>query len=93
MQVNVKLYGPFSLMSGRHEFTVNADEDVICVDDFLSLLARKIPHFSWSFNGTNTEQFLKQRILFVINGTPCSDKLKLIHDGDQIQILNPIAGG
>ncbi len=93
MQVNVKLYGHFSLMSGKREFAVKADEDVIRVDEFLSLLAKKIPHFSRYFNNMNMEQFLKQRILLVINGTPCSNKLKLIHDGDQIQLLNPIAGG
>jgi molybdopterin converting factor small subunit len=93
MQINVKLYGHFSSMSGRRELTVDADEDVIRVDDFLWLLAGKMPHFSRSLNGINTEQFLKQRILLVINGTPCSDKMKLIHDGDQIQVLSPISGG
>ena len=93
MQVNVKLYGPFSLMSGRDDFVIMVDEEAISVKDFLSLLSRKIPQFSRSLNSTDTEQFLKQRILLVINGTPCFEKLKLIHDGDQIQILTPVIGG
>ena len=93
MQVKVKLYGPFRMMSGRDEFTVKADEDVIRVKNFLSLLAGKIPQFRRTLNTMNTEQFLKQRILLVINGTPCYDELKLIHDGDQIKILTIVSGG
>ncbi len=93
MQVNVKLYGPFRMMSGRGEIAVKADDDAICVKDFLSLLARKIPQFSRTLSSTNAEQFLKERILLLTNDMPCNDELKLIHDGDQIKILTIVSGG
>lgn len=93
MRVTVKLYGPFSLMSGRNEFTIEAKEDDVSVEDFLSLLWRKLPQLRRSIKVVDVDQFLKQRILLVINNMPCSDKLQSIQDGDQIKILTPVAGG
>ena len=93
MQVHVKLYGPFSSMSGRDEFEIQADGDIICVEDFISLLGRALPQLRRSIKDVDVDQFLKQRILLVINGMPCSDKLQFIHDGDHIKILTPVTGG
>ena len=63
MRVTVKLYGPFSLMSGRNEFTFEAKEDDVSVEDFLSLLWRKLPQLRRSIKVVDVDQFLKQRIL------------------------------
>jgi molybdopterin converting factor small subunit len=93
MRVTVKLYGPFSLMSGRNEFAIEADEDTISVEDFLSLLGRKLPQLRRSIKNIEISQFLKQRILLVINGVPCSNKLESIQNGDMIKILTRVTGG
>lgn len=93
MQVTVKLYGPFSLMSGRNEFKIEVGEDTVSVEDFLSLLGRRLPQLGRSIKNADVDQFLKQRILLVINDKPCYEKLQSIRDRDQIKILTPITGG
>jgi hypothetical protein len=80
-------------MSGRNEFAIEADEDTVSVEDFLSLLGRKLPQLRRSIKDVDVDQFLKQRILIIINGRPCSDKLQLIQHRDQIKILSPLTGG
>jgi len=80
-------------MSGRDEFEIQADGDIICVEDFISLLGKKLPQLRRSIKDVDMDQFLKQRILLAINGMLCSDKLQFIHDGDHVKILSPVAGG
>ena len=93
MRVHVKLFGPFALMSGRKEFPVETDKEVLTVKDFLFLLSGKLPQIRKSLEDMEIEWFLSQRILLVINGMPCADKSKLLSEGDEIKILTPVAGG
>ena len=93
MQVHVKLFGPFALMSGRKELPVETDTEVFTVEDFLFLLAGKLPQIRKSMEDVDVEQFLTRRVLLVINGMPCSDPSKLLREGDEIKILTPVAGG
>ena len=93
MQVTVKLYGPFSLMSGRNKFAIETDEETISVEEFLFLLGRKLPQLERFLKNVEVNQLLKQRILLVINGVPCSDKLQSVQNGDLIKILTRVTGG
>ena len=93
MKVHVKLFGPFSLMSGRNEFEIQAVGESISVENFIPLLGTKLPHLKRSIKDIDADLFLKQRVLLVINGMPCSDKMQFIHDGDHIKVLTPVTGG
>lgn len=93
MQVHVKLFGPFALMSGRKEFPVETDKETVSVKEFLSLLSAKLPRIKKSLEDVDMEQFLSQKMLLVVNGMPCSDPSKFLGDGDEIKILTPVAGG
>ena len=93
MRVEVRLYGPFSLMSGKKAFPIESGEEAIPVEKFLFLLAGKLPRLKRTMNGADLDRFLKQRIMLVINGVPCSQRTRLLHDGDQVQVFTPIAGG
>jgi molybdopterin converting factor small subunit len=93
MQVHVKLFGPFALMSGRKEFPVETDKQTLAVRDFLFLLSGKLPQISKSLEDVDMKQFLNRRVLLVVNGMPCSDPSKLLGEGDEIKILTPVAGG
>jgi molybdopterin converting factor small subunit len=93
MRVQVKLFGPFALMSGRKEFPVETDKKDLSVEDFLFLLSGKLPQIRKSLEDVGMEQFLSRRVLLVINGMPCADKSKLLSEGDEIKILTPVAGG
>ena len=93
MRVQVKLFGPFALMSGRKEFPVETDKEVLTVKDFLFLLSRKLPQIRKSLEDVDMDQFLSRRVLLVLNGMPCSDPSKLLSEGDEIKILTPVAGG
>lgn len=93
MQVQVKLFGPFALMSGRKEFPVETDKETLAVRDFLFLLSAKLPQIRKSLEDVDMKQFLSRRVLLVVNGMPCSDPSKLLGEGDEIKILTPVAGG
>jgi len=93
VQVQVKLFGPFALMSGRKEFPVETDKETLAVRDFLFLLSAKLPQIRKSLEDVDMKQFLSQRVLLVVNGMPCSDPSKLLGEGDEIKILTPVAGG
>lgn len=93
MRVHVKLFGPFALMSGRKEFPVETDTEVLTVKDFLFLLSGKLPQIRKSLEDVDMGQFLSRRVLLVINGMPCSDPSKLLREDDEIKILTPVAGG
>jgi molybdopterin converting factor small subunit len=93
MQVHVKLFGPFSLMSGRREFPVETDQETLAVRDFLFLLSGKLPQIRKVLEDVGMEQFMNRRVLLVVNGMPCSDPSKLLGEGDEIKILTPVAGG
>lgn len=93
MKVHVKLYGPFSLMSGKNEFAIEAEKESINLEEFLSLLEARLPRLRRSMEDTDIEEFLKRRILLVVNDMPSYDKSTLISDGDQVKVLTPIAGG
>ena len=93
MQVHVKLFGPFALMSGRKEFPVETDKEILAVKDFLFLLSGKLPQLKKSLEDADMTTFLSHRVLLVINGMPCSDPLRLLGEGDEIKILTPVAGG
>lgn len=91
--MHVRLYGPFSLASGRSNFPMERKGTELSVQDFLSSLAGRIPKIEQALKGETAEKILKQRLMLVINGEICLDKSKLIRDGDQIKILTPITGG
>lgn len=93
MQVHVKLFGPFALMSGRKEFPVETDKETLSVRDFLFLLSEKLPQIRTSLEDMDMDEFLSRRILLVLNGMPCSDPSKFLSEGDEIKILTPVAGG
>lgn len=93
MQVQVRLYGPFSLMSGRREFPLETEGDEMEVGDFLDHLAGKLPQLKGALNAADREAFLKQKILLVVNGMPCAETSRLLHDGDRVQVLTPVSGG
>ena len=93
MQVHVKLFGPFALMSGRKEFPVETDKETLSVRDFLFLLSEKLPQIRKSLEDLDMEQHLSRRVLLVVNGMPCSDPSKLLRGGDEVKILTPVAGG
>ena len=93
MEVQVKLFGPFALMSGRKEFPVETDKEILAVRDFLFLLSAKLPQIRKSLEDVDMKQFLSQRVLLAVNGMPCSDPSKLLGEGDEIKILTPVAGG
>jgi hypothetical protein len=65
----------------------------IKVQDFLELLASRMPLVRNSITGMGAEELLKKRLLLVINGEVCNDPSGCIRDGDQLKILTQIAGG
>jgi molybdopterin converting factor small subunit len=93
MRVHVKLYGPFSLMTGRSKFSVEAQDNQISVKDFMVLLGKRLPRFGQAMSGLDDEVILGRRLFLLINGKPCSDASTVMYDGDQIQILTPVTGG
>lgn len=93
MNVEVKLYGPISFISGRKEFDLELEGEPSQVGDFFRLLYHKFPRFRDFWQGSDLDAFLEQRILCVINEEPCIDPLRPLKDGDQIKILTPVSGG
>lgn len=93
MQVHIKLYGPYSMMAGKKQFTMNIEQSHISVEDFLNLLLKRMPKLQQVFDGKDIERVLKRRMFLVINGSPCSNLSGIINNGDQVQVLTPIAGG
>lgn len=93
MQVHVKLYGPFSLMTGQKQFSMDIRQADISVEDFLGVLSNRMPRLGQVFNGSEMSRVLRSRMFLVINGSPCNNPNDMINDGDQVQVLTPVAGG
>jgi molybdopterin converting factor small subunit len=80
-------------MSGRKEFPVETHEEKVSVREFLILLSGKLPQVKKPLEEAGTAEFLRQRVLLVVNGMPCADPSRLLAEGDEIKILTPVAGG
>jgi len=93
LKIDVKLYGPFSLMSGRTEFHLDFQGESVSLESFFLVLCEKLPRFGAALRGSDPVQLLNQRILCMINESPCVDPSRILVDGDRIQILTPVSGG
>ena len=93
MEVHVKLYGPFTFMSGRREFTLQINRENVNVNDFLTLLVKKIPKLKQALDGIDIEKTIRHRLMLMVNGKQFVNASNMIHDGDQVQLLTPVAGG
>jgi molybdopterin converting factor small subunit len=63
------------------------------VEDFLPLLASRMPLAQKAMSGMGAEELLRKRMLLVINDEVCTDPSARIKDGDRIKILTQISGG
>jgi molybdopterin converting factor small subunit len=93
VRVRVKAYGPFSLASGRDSFFMDMEGTEMKVEEFLRLLASRMPLAQNAIIGMDAEELLRKRLLLVINDEVCTDPSERIKDGDRIKILTQIAGG
>jgi molybdopterin converting factor small subunit len=93
VRVRVKVYGPFSQASGRDSFSMDMEGMDMKVEDFLPLLASRMPLAQNAMSGMGAEELLRKRLLLVINDEVCTNPSGRIKDGDRIKILTQIAGG
>jgi hypothetical protein len=93
MRLAIRLYGPFSLASGRSSFHMDLTGEEIPVRDFLPLLAARMPSIEASLTGMEPGEALKKYLLFVVNDEICTDAGRILRHGDRIKVLTPITGG
>lgn len=92
MRLDIRLYGPFSLASGRSSFSIDLPGEEISVRNLLPLLAARMPSIEKSLTAMECEEALKY-LLIVVNDEICTDGGKVLRHGDQIKVLTPVMGG
>ena len=82
INLKIKYFVHFDQLMGKTE--VFEVEDGLMIKDLFRILAEK-------HNGFNQSN-APERLITLLNGTVCSTE-SMIHDGDEISILNPLVGG
>jgi molybdopterin converting factor small subunit len=92
MRLDIRLYGPFSLASGRSSFSTDLPSEEISVRDLFPLLAARVPSIGKFLTAMECEEALKY-LLIVVNDEICTDAGKILRHGDRIKVLTPVMGG
>lgn len=93
MRLDIRLYGPFSLASGRSSFSMDLAGEEITVRNFLPLLAARMPSIEKSLTAMECDEALRKYLLIVVNDDICTDAGKILRHGDRIKVLTPVTGG
>ncbi len=96
MKINLKLFGPFSLIAGKRQIEMRFQKQRVSVREFLLKLNMK-PRLFREYGdielSDKLEGLLRYKIMFFINEKQCYDIEEWIYDGDHVKILAQITGG